>query len=58
MSIPFNEIVMSEGKPKTKEEILAGIKETWRPWPKVPGYSKDNIDDDWEDNGTWEDIPF
>jgi len=30
MSIPFNEIVMPD-KPKTKEQILAEMKRTWKP---------------------------
>jgi len=38
MSIPFNEIVMPE-KPKTKEQIMAEMKHTWkRPLTRQPHF--------------------
>jgi len=63
MSIPFNEIVMPD-KPKTKEQILAEMKRTWR----KPVYFYDGrsngemahyeLSARMEDDEPFEDVPF
>ena len=53
MSIPFNEIEMPD-KPKTKEQILAEMKRTWKPYKEC----RDDFSDDTVYLEGFEDVPW